>query len=314
MKLKGLLEISSAKINNSILNHNLKNDFDETTDEVKKSNFIKLKNKKTPNSKTVKGIADRPLFKEEKEYIIIDKQSGKQIGKNYKSKKTAIDRAKKLDIGWGGNRYTTKLLTEMASQYVQKNDWLATAKDAGATSFIDDENKNRLNAYFDDEIIGYWDFNTNNGIIFNNVENTIMDESNINNKIVLKENMMKLSFKQFLLEKFGVTGHEHDRTSNIKADMVDIIRKHINPTEVLFSNLRQGKEKEFFFYYFNKLLQKFDMDAIKHKELFKNGFAIYFHTSNVKPGHFLKISAVLPDDQTAHDIYEELVGKFKTKV
>lgn len=176
-----------------------------------------------------------------KRYIIIDTHTNSQIGKTYSSKLRAKKRAELLDIGWGGNRYIYKEIT--------------------------DEN-----------------------------------------------NEMKIGFKQFLLERFGVTGHELDKTSNVKVDIVDIIRQHVNSSEVLFSNLRVGKEKEYFYYYFNKLLQKYNIDGIKHKEMFKNGFSIYFHAPNLKPGHFLKLSTVLPDENTARQVYDDLVSKFNVRV
>lgn len=43
-------------------------------------------------------------------YIVIDRQTGEQVGKPYTSKNRARSRVDKLDGAYGGYRYTVKII------------------------------------------------------------------------------------------------------------------------------------------------------------------------------------------------------------
>jgi len=128
---------------------------------------------------------------------------------------------------------------------------------------------------------------------------------------------MKKTFTQYLLEQIAPTGHSEDNTPHIKADIVDLIRGHNKDSnsEVLFGSLnRQGKEKELFNYYFNKLNQKYGIAAIKDIKLFRNTLTIAFHAPKLKTGHYLKVYSVLPDEKMAKELYTQLESNYNKKI
>ena len=128
---------------------------------------------------------------------------------------------------------------------------------------------------------------------------------------------MKKTFTQYLLEQVAPTGHDQGGGPHIKVDIVDIINRHAPNAnnEVMYSSLnKEGREKEFFEYYFNKLVQRYGIDAIKDAKMFKNAVTFFFHAPKMKKGHFLKVYAVLQDEKTAKEVYSEVVGKYHKKV
>jgi hypothetical protein len=48
------------------------------------------------------------------QYIVIDRQTGKQVGKPYASRSRAANRVDKLDNAYGAYRYSVKLLSAQA--------------------------------------------------------------------------------------------------------------------------------------------------------------------------------------------------------
>jgi hypothetical protein len=123
-------------------------------------------------------------------------------------------------------------------------------------------------------------------------------------------------FSEFLLELWDEPAHEQGGGNQIKADIVDIVRSHIHKTnkEVLFADLRQGKEKEFFEYYFNKLNQKFSLNGIKTAKQFRNTLNIVFSSPELsKTGRYVQVFARLPDEESATQIYNKLTQQYHYK-
>jgi hypothetical protein len=147
-ELHKLIEASSKDINDDILDHNLKADFDETTDEVQKDTYEGNKKKidhtsgKLPPKKQ-RGN-DRLLFKEDMDgkslrrviddmivrsneitadqanyplppatkWVIIDNQTKKPVSKILTNRSRARSRADKLDLQYGAVRYRVMPLYE----------------------------------------------------------------------------------------------------------------------------------------------------------------------------------------------------------
>ena len=126
------------------------------------------------------------------------------------------------------------------------------------------------------------------------------------------------TFTQFLLEKITDTGHNKSSDPHFQADMVDLIRSHTPNanSEIMYASLnRPGKEKEYFNYYFNKLSQRYSMNALKDAKLYNGtNVTFYFHAPKIKPGHYIKVNAILPDESLAKEIFAEVTQKFKKKV
>lgn len=143
----------------------------------------------------------------------------------------------------------------------------------------------------------------------------------------IKENAQKTTFKKFLIERFDEYPDDvQDEPSKqeetvqvqpeIKADIVDILRGHKAGArnEVMYGILKSDNEKDSFNRYFNRLNQKYGMDAIKNSRSFRNSFTIFFHTPNVKPGFFLEVNARFTDPMVAREVFAELTSKFKKKI
>lgn len=116
---------------------------------------------------------------------------------------------------------------------------------------------------------------------------------------------MKHSFLNFLFEALN-SGSINDSTPHIKVDVVDMIRRHANNTEILYGNLRAGKEAELFKYYFDKIVNKYHLGKIKHKNVFPNGFEIFYEAPNMKPGHFIRVSTTMSDGKLSRQIFDQL--------
>jgi hypothetical protein len=126
--------------------------------------------------------------------------------------------------------------------------------------------------------------------------------------------MKKVTFKKFLFEL--ETPAPAQVQTEFKADIVDLLRSHTKggKTEVMYNGLRAGKEKESFLMNFNRLDQKYSVDAIKDSRFFRNTFTIYFHAPKLKPGFFLEVNARFTDPTVAKEIYEELLTKYRKKI
>lgn len=118
---------------------------------------------------------------------------------------------------------------------------------------------------------------------------------------------MKISFLQFLFEAVG-SGSINDSNPHIKVDVVDMIRRHANNNEILYGNLRQGKEAEMFKYYFDKVMSKYKLGQIKHKNVFPNGFEIFYEAPNMKPGHYVRVSSTMSDSKVARQVFDQLTS------
>lgn len=119
---------------------------------------------------------------------------------------------------------------------------------------------------------------------------------------------MKQSFLQFLFEAIS-SGSINDSNPHIKVDVVDMIRRHANNNELLYGNLRAGKEAEMFKYYFDKISSKYQLGRIKHKNVFTHGFEIFYESPNMKPGHYIRVSSTMSDAKVARQVFDQLTSQ-----